>query len=103
MFGTQVGKTEAGNNWIGYNVDHHPGPMMVVLPTSNVAKRWSRTRLAPMLDESPALRASFAEKRSRDSSNTATLKEYDGGVIVVAGANSSADLRMMPVRDRFCR
>jgi phage terminase large subunit GpA-like protein len=102
MFGTQVGKTETGNNWLGYLIDHVPGPIMVVLPTSSVAKRWSRTRLAPMLEETPALRRKVSENRSRDSANTVNLKEFEGGVLVVAGANSAADLRMMPVRDRFC-
>src|SRR4051794_40819506 len=46
--GTQVSKTETGNNWIGYIIDVAPGPVMMVLPTSNTGKRSSRLRLAKM-------------------------------------------------------
>ena len=31
MAGGQLGKTEGGNNWIGYVIHHAPGPMMAVL------------------------------------------------------------------------
>lgn len=101
MAGTQIGKTEAGNNWIGYDIHQAPGPIMIVQPTSSVAKRWSRQRLAPMIDEMPVLHELVAENRSRDSSNSSTMKDFAGGVLVVAGANSAADLRSMPVRDLF--
>ena len=30
MKGSQIGGTEAGNNWIGYIVDQAPGPMLVM-------------------------------------------------------------------------
>jgi len=33
MFGAQLGKTETGNNWTGYNIDHSPGSMLAVQPT----------------------------------------------------------------------
>src|SRR5438876_8085497 len=70
MAGAQVGKTECGNNWIGYVIDRAPGPMLMVQPTVETAKRVSKQRLAPMLDSTPALRARVAESRSRDIANT---------------------------------
>lgn len=99
--GTQIGKTEAGNNWIGHTIDIDPCPMMVVMPTSSLAKRWSRQRLAPLIAESPTLAAKVAPIRSRDESNTTLLKDFEGGMLVIAGANSAADLRSMPVRKLF--
>jgi phage terminase large subunit GpA-like protein len=101
IWGAQTSKTTIGTNWLGYLIDTNPGPVMVVWPTINVAKRNSRQRLAPMLEESPVLRRKVRENRSRDDANTTLLKEFAGGVLAIAGANSAADLRSMPVRDLF--
>ena len=38
MFAAQTGKTEAGSNWLGYVIDHAPGPMLCVQPTVEMAK-----------------------------------------------------------------
>ena len=54
--GTQNAKTETGNNFVGYIIDQAPGPVMMVMPTSNTGKRSSRTRLARMIDATPRLR-----------------------------------------------
>ncbi|MCX8016439.1 MAG: phage terminase large subunit family protein [Rhodocyclaceae bacterium] len=101
MFAAQLGKSESGMNWLGYIIDNEPGPVMVVQPTTEMAKRFSRQRIAPMLDETPALRAKVRENRSRDDANTTLLKDFAGGVLVVSGANSAASLRSMPVRYLF--
>jgi len=98
--GTQVAKTEIGNNFIGFIMDWAPGPAMMVYPTSNTGKRSSRTRLAKMIESTPRLRAKVSEKQ-RDKSNSATLKEFPGGVLAIAGANSAAELKSMPVRYLF--
>lgn len=101
MWGAQTSKTTIGSNWLGYLVDTNPGPVMIVQPTIDMAKRYSRQRLAPMIEESPALRRKVTENRSRDEANTTLLKEFAGGFMAVAGANSAAGLRSMPVRDLF--
>jgi phage terminase large subunit GpA-like protein len=98
--GTQVGKTEIGNNFVGFVIDVSPAPMMMVLPTSNTAKRSSKTRLAKMIEAMPCLREKISEN-SRDSANSATLKQFPGGVLVLAGANSAAELKQQPVRFLF--
>jgi hypothetical protein len=101
MKGTQIGGTEAGNNWIGYVIHQAPAPMMAIQPTLNLAKRFSKHRLATMIDEMPVLHGRVAEKRSRDTSNTALMKDFPGGILVIAGANSAADLRSMPCKYIF--
>ena len=98
--GTQVAKTEIGNNFIGFIIDWAPGPAMMVYPTSNTGKRSSKTRLAKMIESTPRLREKITEN-SRDKSNSASLKQFPGGVLVVAGANSAAELKSMPVRYLF--
>ena len=101
MWGAQTSKTTVGGNWVGSLIDMQPGPLMIVQPTIDTAKRFSRQRLTPMIEESPALRRKVRENRSRDDANTTLLKEYPGGFMVVAGANSAAGLRSMPIRDIF--
>ena len=93
--------TETGNNFIGYVMHHAPGPMMAVQPTVDMAKRLSKQRLADMIEQTPALRERVAESRSRDSGNTLMSKEFQGGVLVLAGANSATGLRSMPARFLF--
>ena len=56
MKGAQIGATECGNNWIGYVIHHAPGPMLAVLPTVEMAKRNSKQRIDPLIEESPDLR-----------------------------------------------
>lgn len=99
--GAQIGGTECGNNWIGYVIHHTPGPMLAVLPTVEMAKRNSKQRIDPLLDESPSLRALIKPARSRDSGNTVLTKDFPGGVLVMTGANSAVGLRSMPVRFLF--
>ncbi|MFN4114958.1 MAG: phage terminase large subunit family protein [Inhella sp.] len=101
MWGAQTSKTTIGSNWLGYLADSNPGPVMIVQPTIDLAKRYSRQRLMPMIEESPTLRRKVRENRSRDDANTALLKEFAGGFMAIAGANSAAALRSMPVRDLF--
>ena len=97
--GTQLGKSECCNNWIGYSIDHNPGPVLLVQPTLDLAKRYSKQRIAALIESTPCLRGRVQPARARDSGNTLLEKEFDGGILVIAGANSGAGLRSMPARD----
>lgn len=97
----QVGASESGNCWLGAIVDQAPGPVMLVQPTVELAKRYSNQRIAPLFDESDRLRSKIRPARTRDSGNTMLLKEFLGGVLIITGANSAAGLRSMPVRYLF--
>lgn len=101
MKGSQVGLSESGYNWVAYTIAHAPGPMLMVLPTTETGKRVSKQRIATMIEETPALRELVRDPRSRDSGNTTTMKEFPGGVLVITGANSAVGLRSMPVRYLF--
>ena len=75
MKAAQVGATEAGNNWIGFAIHQAPGPMLAVQPTVELAKRNSRQRIDPLIEESPELRERVKPARSRDAGNTMLSKE----------------------------
>jgi phage terminase large subunit GpA-like protein len=101
MKGAQIGGTECGNCWIGYGIHQAPGPMMAVAPTVELAKRNSKQRIDPLIEESEVLRERVKERRSRDSGNTVLSKEFPGGVLILTGANSAVGLRSMPARYLF--
>lgn len=101
MFASQIGKTEVGLNWVGYVMEHAPAPMLVVVPSLEVRKKWHLQRLAPMLRDSPALRELFGDRR-RDAANSEDIKTFPGGLVVLAGANSPASLASMPIKYVLC-
>lgn len=98
MSSAQVGKTTIMLCGIGYYIDHEPATQLVVLPTLTLGEKFSKTRLAAMIRDIPVLRNRIAPPKSKDSDNTILFKEYPGGHIVVAGANSAASLSSMPLR-----
>ena len=63
MKGAQVGGSEAGHNWLGSIMHETPAPTMVVLPTVDLGKKWSKQRLDPMIQDSPALAARSGRQR----------------------------------------
>jgi len=101
MAGAQLGKTEGGANWLGYVIDHAPGPMLMVQPTVDMAKRLSKQRLETLINETPTLADKIAPARSRDSGNTMFSKEFPGGMMILTGANSATGLRSTPCRYIF--
>ena len=72
--------------------------MLFVEPTKEVVELVSKTRIQPMLESSPSLAHKVKPPKSRDSGNTLTKKNSRGGVLRLAGANSAAGLRNMPVK-----
>ena len=100
--GSQLGGTEAGNNWLGYIMHHCPGPILVLRPTVDEARRFSRQRLDPMIATTPVLQALVKEARSRDGGNSLLIKEFPGGVLFLTGSNSATGVKSMPIRWLFC-
>lgn len=96
---TQVGGTEIGINWLGYLIEHNPGPTMYVLPTLDVARKFSEHRFAPMVDLMPVLRERIGPATSRTSSNTLLSKRFPAGMLIFSGANSANSLATMPIKN----
>lgn len=98
MSSAQVGKTTIILCGIGYYIDHEPSTQLIVLPTLTLGEKFSKTRLAAMIRDVPALREKITPAKAKDSDNTILFKGYPGGHIIVAGANSAASLSSMPIR-----
>lgn len=102
MFGTQLGKTETGLNWIGFIMHHCPGAILMLRPTVEEARRFSRQRLDPMIATTPVLAQLVRPTRSREGGNTLLAKEFPGGMMFLTGSNSATGVKSMPIRWLFC-
>lgn len=98
MKGAQLGGTEVGLNFLGYTIHNAPGIALLVMPSVDMVKRNTRTRIDPMIDATPELSERIAPARARDSGNTMSQKDFPGGSLVMTGANSAAALRSTPAR-----
>ena len=95
---SQVGKSEAINNIIGYIIDQDPGSILFIQPTTIDAKEYSKLRIAPMIRDCPVLKAKVADSKSRDSNNTILQKAYPGGILTMCGSTEAHALASKPIR-----
>lgn len=102
MSSAQVGKSEVLNNTLGYYADSDPGPIMLLQPTIKMGEDYSKDRIAPTVRDTPCLREKFGDPRSRDSGNTLLHKQFPGGHLTIAGAESPASLASRPIRVLLC-
>jgi phage terminase large subunit GpA-like protein len=98
----QVGKTEIILNTIAFFVDQDPSPILIMQPTVELAKAFSKDRLKEMLTASPQLTGKVKESNRRGSDDTLLHKAFPGGHITLVGANSAAGLASRPIRIVLC-
>lgn len=95
---SQIGKTEAELNMLGYVIENDPSSVLFIHPTKDEAKKFSKVRIAPMIRDTPALRRRVADPKQRDSSNTLLQKTYPGGILTLTGSLEATSLASIPVR-----
>jgi phage terminase large subunit GpA-like protein len=99
MKSAQITATTVGENVIGYQIDHAPGPAMYLTADDGLAKRWMETRLDAMLQHSGLdEKIQSTSGQSRKSGDTALKKEYPGGFLLSQGARSAAKMRMTSIK-----
>lgn len=98
MWASQTSKTENANNWLGFIIHHAPGPALFVMPTLSDLKKNVLQRLNPMIESTPVLRERVAKPASKDAANNMFVKEFDGGMLLLSGANSASALASLPIR-----
>ena len=102
MSSSQVGKTEIINNILGYYISQDPSPILIIQPTLEMSRTWSKDRLNPMITSAPVLKTKVREARTKDSENTILHKRFDGGHLSIVGANSASGLASRPIRILLC-
>ena len=98
MFPIQFGKTEVLSNALGYTMCESPGPIMICLPSEIAMMKWVAQKLTPMIDECPAVKRTLTSVASRDSANTRTFKDFEGGQLYIEHAGTPGRLKMTSVR-----
>ena len=104
---SQVGKSEALLNILGYYADQEPAPQLMLQPTVEMAEAFSKERIEPMFRASPGLAGKLEEGKegrgsARKSSTTIRMKHFPGGYLALVGANSPAGLASRPIRVLLC-
>lgn len=98
MASAQVGKSEIILNGLGYYIHYDPSPILLIQPTLDKARDFSKERVAPMIRDSPALSERVGGMKTKDSSNTILFKSFPGGFIALGGANAPSGLAARPIR-----
>lgn len=79
MSSAQIGKTTMLLCGIGYYIDYEPATQLLVLPTLSLSEKFSKTRLATMIQDVPVL----SEKLLRQSQKTAIIRYYSNNMLEV--------------------
>lgn len=93
--GAQTGATLMAHICVAYWVAENPGPVLVVMPTGDLAKSCSETRIMPLIEDSPACSAELT-----GNADDFKLLEYvlRRSVVSIVGSNSPANLASRPVK-----
>jgi phage terminase large subunit GpA-like protein len=102
MKSARVGYTSLFSAAIGYFMHQDPTTILVVQPTVEDAKNFSKETIASMLRDVPVLSTiavrDLEERGPKSSSNTITHKAFPGGVLSLIGANSGSGFRRISRR-----
>jgi phage terminase large subunit GpA-like protein len=97
-FPIQLGKTEVALNFLGWIMDHQPGPVMVCLPAEVSMSKWISQKLQPLIEETEPVRAALTSTATRDGANRREFKDFLGGQLYLEHAGSPARLKSTTVR-----
>lgn len=99
MKSARVGYTLLVSAAVGYFIHQSPCSILLVQPTVDDAKGFSKDTIAPMLRDVPVLAEIVFDdedggpKGPKDSGNTILAKRFPGGVLQLIGANSGSGFR----------
>lgn len=98
--GSQIGASESGLNFLAYIVDQCPGSILIVQPSVDLAKKFSKQRVRHLIEKTPAIKDKFF--KNAKGSKEILQKDFEGGSMILTGANSSTGLSSMPIKFLFC-
>jgi phage terminase large subunit GpA-like protein len=101
MLGAQTGKSEACINTIARHIHLDPCSMLMIQPTEDGSKKFSKGRIAPSIKETPVLRERVSSPKARDGDNTILTKQFPGGFLMLVGSNAPSGLASTPIRIVF--
>lgn len=95
----RVGYTKVLDHVVGYFIHQDPSPMLVVQPRVEDAEDYSKTEIAPMLRDTPALAEIVGTVKGKDPNFTIRKKTFrNGASLSLLGANSPNEFRRVTAR-----
>ncbi|MDJ0570300.1 MAG: phage terminase large subunit family protein [Pleurocapsa sp. MO_192.B19] len=101
MTSAQTGKSTICNAIIARYIDIDPCPIMFTQPTIQLAQRFSKEKLSPMISDIKVLSDKIIQAE-RNAASTILMKLFKGGLLSMSGANSPASLASMSIRLLLC-
>lgn len=98
--GTQLIKTLFIQCAMAYVMVETPGPMLIVMPTDEDAKAFSKERLDPMIRDNQVLSSVISETH-HDGSNTLKMKSFPGGSLALVGGRVPGNVARRSIRFGF--
>ena len=99
--GTQLGFTRQVITGFVTSSMSPPSPTMIVLPTDAAAKDHAKMKFNPTVSSMDSLNAKIQPVRSKTAGSTMCYKEFVGGFLNIAGANSGATFRHKSIKNFF--
>lgn len=96
MKAAQCGATALAENVIAYWIDESPTEILFISATDDLLERWATKRLEPLIDSCGFRNKIYAQienKASRRTGDKTFVKEFVGGTLNMASAQSPASLR----------
>ena len=105
---TQIGGTEVGLNFILASIDLYGGPMLLIMPTEPLVKKFSNSKLTPSIKAIPTIMSKMKNAKSHDDGGGLYEKDYEDGMFSLGWsfspssfASFSAQRVVMDDVDRF--
>ena len=101
LFASQLGKSEAINNLIGYCMHQAPCGVIMSQPTVETAEVYAKMRIRPMVRSTPELAALLPLGRRVEAGEeepTLRFLSYRGGYLRMIGSNSPAEAASLPAK-----
>jgi phage terminase large subunit GpA-like protein len=96
MKSARVGYTKMLNALIGYHIVHDPCSILLVQPTEDDAKGYSKEEIEPLLRDVPEIGERFV--KARNQLDSLLHKRFKGGILQLAGARSPGNFRRVSRR-----
>lgn len=93
LTGAQVGKTQVMLDSVMYHIDELPANQIYVFPDAAILKEFIKTKLDPLIEANPKIKAKLSSMRRSSNGNNLDSKEYQGFVLNFATAAAPNSLR----------
>lgn len=94
---TQLMKTTAIENLLGYCIHQRPRPILCAFPKVDMVKSFSKERFAPMVRATPVLSEIIGDVTKDRSEQSLSYKEFPGGYVAMESAGSPTNLAARPI------